>query len=162
VVVKTPICACLGSVVYVLEKWLPAEKFRELKKLLGKNMPHDLLVQVRNAQRARKRTLRMPFSNLDFAVAKVLVANHYLKDARKKVVEKKAFLEIDFPKDPAQYLQGFRFWSTPGRRVYRGYRSLRSIRQGYGIGVLSTSQGVMTIADAKKQKLGGEYLFEAW
>ena len=46
--------------------------------------------------------------------------------------------------------------------VYRGYRELRPVRQRYGIGVLSTPVGILSIEDARKQQVGGEYLFEAW
>ena len=56
----------------------------------------------------------------------------------------------------------FRIQSKPSRRMYRGYRELRPIRQGYGLVVISTPSGVMTNTEARKKKVGGEYLFEIW
>jgi small subunit ribosomal protein S8 len=59
-------------------------------------------------------------------------------------------------------LTDFRMLSKPSRHIYSGYRELRPVRQHYGLAVLTTPQGIMTNKEAKKQKVGGEYLFEIW
>ena len=107
--------------------------------------------------------VRLPFSNMDFAVAKVLMEKKYIKDVKKKMMEKKGFLEIELnPREDHSSIGGFKMLSTPGRRLYVGYRALKPVRQGYGMGVVSTSKGVMTNLEARKNKLGGEYLFQIW
>ena len=127
-------------------------------------MYYDLLVKIRNAEQARRKFLRIPYSRMDFAIAKILIEAAYLKDAKKRVVGKKSFLDIELPPEYNDYkvIENFKFVSKPSRRVYVGYRSIRPARQGYGLAVVSTSSGVMTSREAKKRKLGGEYLFEIW
>lgn len=126
-------------------------------------MYYDLLVKIKNAQQARKKIVRLPFSNADFAVAKILAEHGYLEDVKKKSIDRKNFLELELPTSKeARHLQGFEFLSKPSRRFYVNYRALRPVRQGYGLGVLSTSRGIMTISDARKNKVGGEFLFKIW
>jgi len=126
-------------------------------------MHYDLLVRIKNATQARRKTVRLPYSNLDFSIAKVLMSEGYIKDVRKKAVEKKNFLELELvPRGSEATLRDFKIVSKPGRRLYMGYRELRSVRQGYGTGVLSTPKGILTIKEARKAKVGGEYLFEIW
>lgn len=126
-------------------------------------MYYDLLVKIKNADRARKKIVKTPYSQMDFSVAKILVDSGYLKSVKKKTVERKSFLEIELTGKPGSYaLDGFKILSKPGRRLYISYRNLRSVRQGYGLGILSTPQGIMTNVEARKQKVGGEYLFQIW
>ncbi len=126
-------------------------------------MYYDLLVRIKNAAGARRKTLRMQFSNMDFAIAKKLAEAGYLREARKKMVEKKAFLELELVgRDKEHAMSDFKVVSKPGRRLYTGYKELHPVRQGYGTSVISTPQGIMTGAEARKNKVGGEYLFEIW
>lgn len=126
-------------------------------------MYYDLLVRIKNAQAARKKMFRMPFLNMDFAIAKILADYNLIRDARKKVVDKKSFLEVELvPRDSERRLRDFKIVSKPGRRIYIGYKGLRPVKQGYGLGILSTPQGIRTNIDAKKNRVGGEYLFEVW
>ena len=126
-------------------------------------MYYDLLTRIKNAARAGKDTVLAPFSKFDYAIAKVLVDTKYLKSAEKRVIGKKNFLEVVLSyegKTPA--LTDFKLISKPSRHLYSGYRELRSVRQQYGLSVLSTPKGVMTNRTARKEKVGGEYLFEIW
>jgi small subunit ribosomal protein S8 len=126
-------------------------------------MYYDLLPRIKNAGRAQKDTLLAPYSNLDLAVGQVLVKTGYLKSAEKRVVGKKNYIEIGLKyKDKKPMMTDFRLLSKPSRHTYSGYRDLRPVRQHYGLAVLSTPQGIMTNKEAKKQKVGGEYLFEIW
>lgn len=126
-------------------------------------MYYDLLVQIKNAQSAGKKTIRLPYSNMDFAVAKILADSGYIKGTKKKAVDKKNFLDIELlSRMHKNAVKGFRFFSKPGRRFYIGYRDLVSVRQGHGLGVLSTPQGILSAREAKKKKMGGEYLFQIW
>ena len=126
-------------------------------------MYDDLLAKIKNAQRAEKDSLQTPFTKMDFAVAKVLVDAGYLKDAQKKTVGRHPTLEVKLryrEKRPA--VNDFKILSKPSRHYYVGYRELRTVKQGYGIGVLSTPQGIMSNRAAHKDKVGGEYLFQIW
>lgn len=125
-------------------------------------MYYDLLTQVKNAQGARKKSLRVPFSKLDHSVAEILVKHGFVKEVKKKLIGKKKFLDIDLsPKAPSEVLQ-FKIVSKPSRHLYAKSKELYPVKQGYGLSVISTSQGIMTGGEAKKRRLGGEYLFEIW
>jgi|SRR3989344_4042835 len=126
-------------------------------------MYYDLLAKLKNATVAKKEYVQTPFSQMDFAVAKILLRYRYIRDVQKKIINRKSFLEIRLSfrnRKPA--LTGFHFVSKPGRRVYVGYRDLRPVKQNTGIAVLSTPEGIMTNREARRRKAGGEYLFEVW
>jgi small subunit ribosomal protein S8 len=126
-------------------------------------MYYDLLSKIKNATMARKDKMIVPFSRMDFAVANVLVAGGYLKSVEKETTGKKSIMVIRTGvKKKAGMMTDFKILSKPSRHLYRDYRSLRPVRQGYGIAVISTSKGIMTEKEARKGKVGGEYLFEIW
>jgi len=162
---KTRLYARVRGVPHLLPRNGDARTNSRGKKsvLVNLTMHYDLLVRIKNATQARRKIVRMPFSGMDFSVAKVLMQEGYLKDVRKKSVEKKHYLELELAqKDSPSALSDFRIVSKPGRRLYIGYRTLRPVRQGYGVGVLSTPKGILTAKEARKEKVGGEYLFEIW
>lgn len=126
-------------------------------------MYYDLLAKIKNAEMAKKEKLTTPFSKFDLAVAKVLVKAGYLNDVQKKSSNRQNFLEIKLAgakKKPA--INGFKIISKPSRRIYVDHRRLRQVKQGYGLAVVSTPQGVLSGQEAKKKKVGGEYLFQVW
>ena len=126
-------------------------------------MYYDLLSKIKNATMARKDKMIVPFSRMDFAIATVLVAGGYLKSVEKETTGKKSIMVIRTGvKKKAGMMTDFKILSKPSRHLYRDYRSLRPVRQGYGIAVISTSKGIMTEKEARKGKVGGEYLFEIW
>ncbi len=126
-------------------------------------MYHDLLTKIKNAEHAKKEGLTVPFSKFDFAVAKILVQAGYLGDAQKKTAGRHENIEIKLPRGKnGRVITGFKIVSKPSRRIYVKSQNLRLVKQGYGIAVISTSSGVMTNKEARKAKVGGEYLLEIW
>jgi len=126
-------------------------------------MYYDLLARIKNAQMAEKESLTVPFSTMDYAVAKILVQAGYLKNADKKSISRKSCIEIKLAyKDKKPLMNDFKIISKPSRRIYIDYRSLRPVKQGYGIGIISTPRGVLSEKEAKKRKVGGEYLVQVW
>jgi small subunit ribosomal protein S8 len=123
-------------------------------------MYYQLLPQIKNATLARKDKMTVPFSKMDQAVLSSLAAAGYIKSVEKEAVGKKNFLVIRLAKSGV--VNDFKLISKPSRHFYADYRSLKRVMQGHGVGVLSTSKGIMTDREARKQKLGGEYLFEIW
>jgi len=124
-------------------------------------MYYRLLPEIKNALRAGKEKMTVPFSRMDFAVLEVLRDGGYIKSAEKETVGKKNVITIRLDPKKREDVE-FKVLSKPSRRFYSDYRSLHKVRQGYGIGVLSTPSGIMSAADAKKKKVGGEYLFQIW
>lgn len=126
-------------------------------------MYHDLLAKTKNAVRAKKESFMTAYSGFDFDIGKVLADKGYLGDIQKKIVGGKSFLEVKMAyKKGKPTLNDFRIISRPSRHIYAGYRDARRVKQGHGIGVFSTSAGIMTDGELRKKKVGGEYLFEIW
>jgi small subunit ribosomal protein S8 len=128
-------------------------------------MYYDLLPKIKNAIQARKDKMIVPFSRMDFSVLSVLAEHGYVKSVEKETTAngKKSVIIVRLgTKTKASRMEDFNTISKPSRHFYKDYRSLRPVRQGHGMAVLSTSKGIMTGKEAKKQKVGGEYLFEIW
>lgn len=123
-------------------------------------MYYQLLSQIKNAVGARRDKMTVPFSKMDHAVLKSLETAGYVKSVEKEAAGKKNVLVVKLGKKGV--VNDFKIVSKPSRHFYADYRSLRPVKQGHGVGVLSTSKGIMTDKEARKQKVGGEYLFEIW
>lgn len=127
-------------------------------------MYYDLLTRIKNAQAVKQERLKAPYGKLDEAVANLLLKHNYITGVAKKGRMPKRVLEIElkYGKDGSGAIKGIKFISKPSRRIYAGYRDLKSVKQGYGALALSTPEGIMSGSEAKKKKLGGELLFEIW
>jgi small subunit ribosomal protein S8 len=119
----------------------------------------DFLTRMRNAQGARRETCIAPFSKLKLALAELLKKEGYLQDVKIVGEEPKQQIEVSFVEGTSVDCQR---QSTPGRRVYAGSDELKPILRGYGIAVLTTSQGLMTDIEARQKKIGGEVLCTVW
>lgn len=130
----------------------------------------DMLNRIRNGQAVMKETVSVPFSNTKFAVAEILKANGYISEVEKKGRKEKRTLEITIkyeavensPNAKKPTVLGLKRISKPGKRVYRGYKEIRPVRNGYGIAIFSTPNGLLTDKEARKQKVGGEVICEIW
>ncbi|MCX6888450.1 MAG: 30S ribosomal protein S8 [Verrucomicrobia bacterium] len=123
----------------------------------------DFLTSIRNASQANKAVITVQWSRLREGVAKILVDAGYVASARKAEREGLPVLEVSL-----KYVAGvpaitsIERVSTPGRRVYAGYSSVPKVIGGMGVSILTTSRGVMTDAEARRQKVGGELLAKVW
>jgi small subunit ribosomal protein S8 len=125
-------------------------------------MYYNLLSQLKNAVRAKKDKVILPYSRMDAAVANILMETGYVKGVEVEAVLNKKTLVIRPSRSRKDAMNDFKIVSKPSRHFYFDYRSLRPVRQGHGVAVLSTSKGIMSDKEARKQKIGGEYLFEIW
>ena len=124
----------------------------------------DLLTRIRNAILAKHDRLDVPASKLKLEVCRILQEQGYLRGFRsiegKPVGTLRLFLRYSDEGTPAiSYIQKI---SKPGRRVYRGAEELTPVRNGLGVGIVSTSQGLLTDAEARERRVGGEILCEIW
>jgi small subunit ribosomal protein S8 len=141
----------------------------------------DLLTRIRNAVRIERPTVDVPASRLKAGVADVLKREGFIYDYQvgleKTDAEGHPVFEpvrsFDAPKtvlrvflkygpEGEKVLRHIRRVSRPGRRLYRGYKDLAPVLEGLGIAVLSTSKGVMSDREARREKLGGEWLCTVW
>lgn len=119
----------------------------------------DLLIRIKNAYLASHQSLVVPHSRLKETLVKILINHHYLKGA--KIEGKKPFLNLKIDlkyinRQPA--LTNVRRISRPGVRHYADVAKLNSLIKGRGITLLSTSKGIMTVAEARKLSVGGEII----
>jgi small subunit ribosomal protein S8 len=124
----------------------------------------DMFTRIRNAIKARKRTVNIPASNVKKEITRILFENHfiskyaYVDDGRQGVI--KVLLKYDEKMQNA--IQGIKKVSVPGRRAYRRVHTLPKVLGGLGIAIVSTPKGLMTDRDARAQKLGGEVMGMVW
>lgn len=124
----------------------------------------DLTSRLRNAYAARRDEVRLPYSGLSRAVAKVLVETGYL-DSQETVGQspfQELVLKLKYQDRQVPVLTGIKMLSTPGRRLYSSTKKIPKALGGYGITIVTTNQGVMTDTQARKLNVGGELLCQVW
>ncbi len=120
----------------------------------------DFLTRIRNASRARHEYVTIPYSKLKEQLANLLSSEGFVGEV--KIVRNEKFPQIKIYLLPGnEQLQLVRK-SSPGRRSYISSSELRPVKQGFGVGVLSTSKGILTIEQAKALGVGGEYICEVY
>lgn len=124
----------------------------------------DMLARIRNASMAHHDRVEMPHSNLKQHIAEVLKGEGFVDDVRVGDADTKKTLTLvlRYGRDRQSAIDGLRRISSPGRRVYVRHDRIPRVRSGLGVSILSTSRGVMTDKEARKQRLGGELLCEVW
>lgn len=123
----------------------------------------DMLTSIRNAQAVLKETVVVPYSEIKFEIAKVLKKENLIEEVEKKGRKTRKSIEIKLKyenKKPA--ILSLKRISKPGQRIYTTAGKIKKIRSGYGISIISTSKGLMTNKQARKQNIGGEILCEIW
>jgi small subunit ribosomal protein S8 len=124
----------------------------------------DMLTRIRNAITARKAKVIMPSSKMKTRIAEVLKEEGFVGAVSSETDNKQGLLSIELRYDNNNHnaIQGIRRVSKPGQRTYARHTGLPRVRSGLGIAILTTSKGVMTEREARKQGLGGELLCEVW
>ncbi|ERJ91847.1 30S ribosomal protein S8 [Treponema lecithinolyticum] len=124
----------------------------------------DMLTKVRNAVTARHEKVDVPTSKLKLEIVKILKTEGYIKNFKKITQDNinviRIFLKYDDKNAPV--IHGIKKVSTPGRRVYSGYKELPRVYNGYGTVIVSTSAGVTTGRKAAEKMVGGELICTVW
>ncbi len=123
----------------------------------------DMLTQIRNAQAAKKREVLVQASKLKLEIAKVMNKRNYLGNVDMQQEGNKKFLKISLKyQDDQPVIKGIKRVSCQGKRIYVGKKDVPTIKNGYGIAIISTSRGVLTNEEAKQKGVGGEVICEIW
>lgn len=126
----------------------------------------DMLTRIRNANMVYLDVVDMPLSKVKAAIAKILKEEGYIRNYKVINDPKKPFqvlrIFMQYGSNREHVVQGIKRISKPGRRVYAGSKELPKVMGGLGMAVVSTSQGLMTDAEARKRGLGGEILCSVW
>lgn len=123
----------------------------------------DILTRIRNAQAVGHQTVSIPFSKFKFNLAKILEREGLLKEVTTQGKKAKKFIEIKLKyEDKKPAIRELKRISRSSQRIYLSKNDIRSVKQGYGLAIISTSQGLMTDKEARKKGLGGEIICEIW
>jgi small subunit ribosomal protein S8 len=121
----------------------------------------DMLTRIRNAHRALLPTVEMPHSKLKESIAHILKKEGYVMDVAVEGSPKTIKLKLKYDGRKG-VIEGLRRVSTPGLRRYVGATDIPRVRAGLGTAIISTSQGLMTGVQARKNNIGGELLCYIW
>lgn len=124
----------------------------------------DFLTRLRNALKAHQMRVDIPYSKSKAELARVLMDCHYIHDFVQVDEGPQGYLRLylKYAGDGKPVIQGLRRISRPGLRRYVGQRDIPRVLNGLGTAILSTSHGVMTGNEAKRQGLGGEVVCHIW
>jgi len=124
----------------------------------------EMLIMIKNANKASKQGVSIPYSNLRHSIADCLVKRGYISSASKKIGKKdKPFLEIALSYDGKNpKVSHIERVSKPSRRVYIKSKEIRPVKNGFGLLVVSTPKGILAGDEARKELVGGEVLFKVW
>ena len=124
----------------------------------------DMLTRIRNANSAKHETVDVPASNMKKSIAEILNNEGYIKsyqiieDGKQGVIR----IALKYGNNKEKVISGLKRVSKPGLRIYAGAEELPRVLKGLGIAIVSTSKGVMTDKEARKQNIGGEVLAFVW
>ncbi len=124
----------------------------------------DMLTRIRNANDAKHATVDIPASNMKKAIAEILTNEGYvsayevIEDGKQGIIR----VTLKYTGKKQKVLRGIRRVSKPGLRIYAGCEEMPRVMNGLGIAIVSTSKGIMTDKQARKEKVGGEVLAFVW
>ncbi len=124
----------------------------------------DMLTRVRNAAKARFNSVDIPGSTLKIELAKLMkdegfIRNYkFLKDGKQGILR----IYLKYGQGQESVIYGLKRISKPSRRVYVKSKDVKSVMNGMGVAILSTSKGVMTDKKARSENVGGEILLNIW
>ena len=124
----------------------------------------DMLTRIRNANNAKHATVTVPSSNIKKAIAGILLEEGYIKNFKYIEDDKQGMLEIElkYGEDESKVISGIKRISKPGLRIYVSKEHVPKVLNGLGIAIISTSKGIMTDKNARKNNVGGEVVCYVW
>lgn len=124
----------------------------------------DMLTRIRNAGKAKFQTVDIPGSKLKVELAKILKNNGYIKNYKFVEDGKQGMLRLylKYEASGSHVIYGLERVSKPSRRIYTQNKDIKPVYNGLGIAIISTSNGIMTDIQARRENLGGEILCNVW
>jgi small subunit ribosomal protein S8 len=123
----------------------------------------DMLTRIRNALAARKGELVMPYSKFKHSLANVLLAEGFISGVNELPGRVKSLqLNLKYDQTGSPVITGIKRVSTPGQRIYLPVARIPRTNGGFGVTVVSTSRGLLTDKQARKDRLGGEVVCQVW
>nr|YP_009458908.1 ribosomal protein S8 [Elaeagnus mollis]ATD86141.1 ribosomal protein S8 [Elaeagnus mollis]QGA73759.1 ribosomal protein S8 [Elaeagnus mollis] len=134
---------------------------------MSKDTIADIITSIRNGDMKKKRTVRVPSTNITENIVKILLREGFIENMRKHQEKNKYFFVLTLRhrrnrKGPYRTALNLKRISRPGLRIYSNYQRIPRILGGMGIVILSTSRGIMTDREARLERIGGEILCYIW
>ncbi|MCT4584173.1 MAG: 30S ribosomal protein S8 [Peptostreptococcaceae bacterium] len=124
----------------------------------------DMLTRVRNANSVKHESLEVPASNIKKELARILLEEGFIKgydvieDGKQGIIK----IQLKYGRNGEKVISGIKRISKPGMRVYAGKEDVPKVLNGLGISIVSTSKGIITDREARKQNVGGEVICYVW
>ncbi|MCD6399393.1 30S ribosomal protein S8 [candidate division WOR-3 bacterium] len=123
----------------------------------------DMIIRIKNAVKSGKKHASIPASGEKKEIAKILFEEGYIANYEFKEDNKQGIIKISFKYvDGEPSISGLKRISKPSRRVYVNTKNIPLVKSGYGVAIISTSKGIMSDANARKNNVGGEVLLYVW
>lgn len=124
----------------------------------------DMFNRIRNAQAVLHPTVDIPFSNIKLKIAELLQEGGFISGFKKRGRKGKRTLRVQLIYNSQQQagIIGFKRISKPGQRIYQKSKEIKSVRNGYGVAIISTTKGLITDKEARKSNIGGEVMAKVW
>jgi len=124
----------------------------------------DMLTRIRNANRIKRRDVKIPLSRVKVGIAEALKREGYIRNYSVESEAHRGWLTVDLKYGPEGefVINKIERTSKPGKRVYGKVPDLKPVLNGLGVAILSTSKGILSDREARKQKVGGEVLCTVW
>ncbi len=128
-----------------------------------KDFVADLITSLKSGSESRKESIVFPYSKFLFAIAEALERSGFVSGVSKKGKKISKSIEIKLIyKDEAPRIIGVERVSKLSKRIYKSFKDIHPVRNGFGSTILSTTKGILNDREARAQKLGGEVLFKIW
>ena len=125
----------------------------------------DMICSINNAQAVgKKQVIFYPYSDFKYAFLEFLTNEGFIDNVEKKgrLSKRKIVVDLKYTEDGKPKITKIRKISKQGQRIYSTYKELKPVKSGYGISILTTSKGLLTNKEARKNKIGGEIICEVW
>jgi len=125
----------------------------------------DMICSINNAQAVgKKQVIFYPYSDFKYAFLELLRNEGFIDNVEKKgrLSKRKIVVDLKYTEDGKPKITKIRKISKQGQRIYSTYKELKPVESGYGISILTTSKGLLTNKEARKNKIGGEIICEVW
>jgi len=125
----------------------------------------DMICSINNAQAVgKKQVIFYPYSDFKYAFLKLLRNEGFIDNVEKKgrLSKRKIVVDLKYTEDGKPKITKIRKISKQGQRIYSTYKELKPVKSGYGVSILTTSKGLLTNKEARKNKIGGEIICEVW
>ena len=124
----------------------------------------DLLTRIRNANTAKHDSVEIPASNMKKAICQFLLDEGYIKNFTVTEDGKQGMIKVvlKYGEGKTPVISGLKRVSKPGLRIYSDVENMPKVMKGLGIAIISTSKGIMTDREARKEHVGGEVLAYIW